>query len=76
MLYKAFFYFLPVFVGYSAAKALKTNQMWGILIGCLIIVPDFVAMVGTNETFSLFSFISVPVADYSQSLLPVLLGHL
>lgn len=74
MLYKAFFYFLPVFVGYSAAKALKTNQMWGILIGCLIIVPDFVAMVGTNETFSLFSFISVPVADYSQSLLPVLLG--
>ena len=74
MIYNSFFYFLPVFVGYSAAKALKTNEMWGILIGCIIIVPDFVNMVGTVDSFSLFSIINVPVASYSQTFLPVLIG--
>lgn len=71
----SFFYFLPVYVGYSAAKALKiSNPIWGMLVGCLIIAPNFVSMAGTVETFSLFSVIPVPVANYGQSLLPVLFG--
>lgn len=74
LLYNAFFYFIPLYVGCNAAKALKCDQMWGILIGCLTIIPGFVSMVGTVETFSLFGIISVPVADYGSSLIPVLLG--
>lgn len=75
ILYHAFFYFLPIYVGYSAAKALKiSNPVWGMLIGGLILAPNFVSMVGTNDTLSLFSVISVPVANYGQSLLPVLIG--
>lgn len=75
LIYNALFYFLPVYVGYSAAKTLKiSNPVWGIIIGGMILVPSFTAMVGTAETFLLFSFLPVPVANYGQTLLPVLLG--
>jgi len=72
-LYNAVFYFLPIFLGYSTAKVLKTDTLLGIYMGAMIIVPGFVGMVGVVDTFSVFG-ISVPVADYGQSFLPVLLG--
>ena len=75
ILYSAFFYYLPIYVGYSAAKALKiSNPIWGMLIGGLILSPNFVSLLENNTTLSLFSFINVPIADYGQSLLPVLIG--
>lgn len=72
-LYNAFFYFLPIFTGYAACKTLKVNPIYGIYIGAMIIVPDFINLVGTAETFSVLG-IQVPVADYSQSFLPAVLG--
>lgn len=72
-LFDAFFYFLPIFLGYSAAKVLKTDTLLGIYIGALIIVPDFVALVGTRDTFSVFG-IPAPVAGYGQTFLPIILG--
>lgn len=69
----AFFYFLPIYLGYSAAKVLKTDISLGIYVGAMIIVPGFVALVGTRDTFSVFG-ISVPVANYGQTFLPVMLG--
>lgn len=75
LVYDAAFYFLPLYVGYSAAKALNiSNPVWGILVGALTIVPDFVSMVGSAETFSLFGLVSVPVAGYGSTVLPSLLG--
>lgn len=72
-LFTALFYFLPIFVGYTAAKQMKVDPIWGMFLGALIIVPDFVALVGTVDTFSIFG-IPVPVANYSQQFLPVILG--
>ena len=72
-MYDAFFYFIPIFLGYSAAKALNVNPIYGLYLGTLIIVPDFMAMIGTRETLSVFG-ISVPVANYSASFLPVIIG--
>lgn len=72
-LYNAFFYFLPIFVGYSACKALKMNPIYGMFIGAMIIVPEFINLVGTVDTFSIFG-IPVPVANYSQTFLPAVLG--
>lgn len=72
-LFSALFYFLPVFVGYTASRALKVNPVWGIFLGTLIIVPGFAALVGVQESFSVFG-IPAPVANYSQQFLPVLLG--
>ena len=72
-LYDVCFYFLPIFLGYTAAKALKTDVVLGIFMGAMILVPDFVAMVGVRESFSIFG-IAVPVANYAQTFLPVVLG--
>lgn len=72
-LFNAFFYFLPVYLGYSAAKVLNLNPLYGVYIGSLIIVPNFVALVGVRETFSVFG-LTAPVASYAQSFLPIVLG--
>lgn len=73
-LYDAFYYFLPVYLGQAAAKRLGANGMLGIMLGCILLVPDFVALNGTVETLKIYNLFPAPVADYSQSLLPVLLG--
>ncbi|MGI6607886.1 MAG: PTS transporter subunit EIIC [Erysipelotrichaceae bacterium] len=73
IMYNAFFYFISLFLGYSAANALGINPMYGIYIGALIIAPDYMNLVGVRESFSVFG-ISTPVANYSGSFLPVVLG--
>lgn len=72
-LYNAFFYFIPMFLGYSAARTLNMNPIYGIYLGAMIIVPEFVAMVGERDTISIFG-IHAPVANYSATFLPVILG--
>ena len=72
-LYDAFFYFIPLFLGYSAARTLNINPTYGIYLGALIMVPDFMALVGARESISVFG-IPVPVASYAQTFLPVILG--
>ncbi|MEY8257075.1 PTS transporter subunit EIIC [uncultured Dubosiella sp.] len=72
--YDAFFYFLPIFLGYAAAKKLGSNVILGIMMGTILLVPDFVALVGTKESLSVYGFLNAPVAAYGQSVLPVLLA--
>lgn len=72
-LFSALFYFLPVFIGYTAAKQMKVDPIWGMFLGTLIIVPEFVSLVGKLKTFSVFG-IPAPVSNYSQQFLPVLIG--
>lgn len=74
MAYNAFYYFLPVFLGYSAAKKLNASITLGMMMGTLLLVPDFVNLVGSQETLSIYGLLSAPVANYSQSVLPVLLA--
>lgn len=72
-LYNAFFYFLPIYIGYTACKALNMNPIYGLFIGAMLLVPEFISLVGVRETFSIFG-IPVPVASYAQTFLPVVLG--
>ncbi len=72
-LYSAFFYFIPIFLGYSAARTLNMNPIYGLYLGAIIIVPGFMALMDVRETISIFG-IPAPVANYSASFLPVILG--
>lgn len=74
MVYNAFYYFLPVFLGYSASKKLNASVTMGIMMGTLLLVPDFVNLVGTQETLNIYGVFPAPVASYAQSVVPVLLG--
>lgn len=73
ILYNAFFYFIPVFLGYSAAKKLGCSQLLGMLCGTMLLVPDFTALVGTDFAFNVYG-IPAPVANYGQTIVPVLLA--
>ena len=66
-------YFMPVFVGYHAAKKLKIDPNYGIMMGCILITPSLISVVNAGEPFVLFG-ISMKLVNYSQSVLPVLLS--
>lgn len=72
-LYDAGYYFLPILVGFNAAKKLGLNQMLGAYMGCILIAPDLVALVGGDQPFTVFG-IPCMLNDYSQSLLPIVLS--
>lgn len=72
-LYDAFYYFLPLFVGVSAAKKLNINQYLGLYSAAILIAPGFLDVVNAGEPFTVYG-IPAPLYNYSQTLLPVLLS--
>lgn len=73
-LYEAAFYFLPIYLGYAAAKKLGASMPLGMLMGGILIAPSIMA-VATAEgggNISVFG-ISTAAANYSQSVLPIML---
>lgn len=73
-LYDSFYYFLPIYLGRAAAKRLGVNEMLGMMLGCILLVPKFTALNGVYESIKIYGIFKAPVADYAQSILPVLLG--
>ena len=67
------FYFMPVLVAFSASAKFKLNPYFGALMGILLIHPSFVAMVAEGEAVKLFGFIPVTLANYSATVIPIIL---
>lgn len=67
------FYFLPVFIGASAAKKFGANQGLGMLLGAMMIHPTFVANVSAGTAMSIFG-ISIYGASYSSSIFPAIMS--
>lgn len=81
-----FFYFLPVFLGYTAAKKFGLKPFIGMIIGVSLVYPDIVAATTSGKTlFTLFSgtliqsaihikFLGIPVIlmQYSSSVIPII----
>lgn len=65
-------YFLPVLLSYGAAKQLNCNPVMTVLLSLMMVSPTYTAAVSAGETLSLFG-INVPMYNYSQQFLPVLL---
>lgn len=66
------FYFMPVFVAWSAAKKLNTSIPLTLLMGVLLIDPNILNIVTAGEPFNIYGFIPMQLNNYSQSLLPIL----
>ncbi len=71
-LYDAGYYFLPVYLGYSAAKKLDVSPMLGMYMGCILLVPGFMELAEEGAAFTVYG-IPCRVGDYSQSVVPILL---
>lgn len=82
------FYFLPVVLGYSAAKKFKMSEYTGMAIGFALVYPTMVALTGGDVigsvdlgfagTFSWYAtFLGIPIimpaSGYPSSVIPVIL---
>ncbi len=67
------YYFMPAFIGFSAAKIFKTNQFLGAFIGLVTVNPNWVALVAAGKPVQ---FLGMPVdlVSYSATLIPVILS--
>lgn len=73
----AAFYFLPILLAASAAKKFNCNQYMAMMLGGILLHPNFVSMVAeakeAGEAISLF-YIPVYKASYSSSVIPIILS--
>ncbi|HFI0303891.1 TPA: PTS transporter subunit EIIC [Streptococcus suis] len=70
-------FFLPIFLGGSAARQFKTNQQLGMLIGAILLHPNFVALVTAGKDAGTgLNFFSIPItlSSYSSTVIPVILA--
>ncbi|MGG5333408.1 PTS transporter subunit EIIC [Enterococcus sp. AZ163] len=66
------FYFLPVFIGWSAARKLKSSIPIGMLLGAVMLYPNFMQMAEDGVSFSVYG-IPTMLQNYSSTVLPMIL---
>lgn len=85
-----FFYFLPILLGFTAARKFKSSEFIGAAIGCALVYPDMVNIGATMEIAgTLFegtpfamsfynTFAGIPIvmpgAGYTSSVIPIILA--
>lgn len=71
---EAGFYFLPIFIGYTAAKKLGANPFLSMMLGAILLHPQLNNFANLNvENLNIFG-IAVPNVHYGSSILPIILS--
>lgn len=70
------FYFLPILLAISSAQKFKTNMYLGVMVGGILLHPNFVDMVNSLEGTGDISLFGLPVSPvtYSSSVIPIILS--
>jgi PTS system beta-glucosides-specific IIC component len=67
------FYFLPVILGYTAAKKFKLPEMEAIIIGCAMVYPYVTSGSGYDVSNIFHIPVVMPAAgDYTSSVIPII----
>ncbi len=68
-----FFYFLPIFLAYSAAKKLKADLYTSVLMAVALVYPSITTMMRGGTTPD---FLGIPIRAlyYPSSVIPIILG--
>lgn len=69
----ALFYFMPVILGYSAAKVFKTNEYIAMVIGATLCYPTIVSLMTDESAVTLFG-LHVTKANYISTVIPIILA--
>lgn len=69
----ALFYFMPVILGYSAAKVFKTNEYIAMVIGAILCYPTIVSLMTEKQAVTLFG-LHVTKANYVSTVIPIILA--
>lgn len=69
----AVFYFMPLILGYSAAKKLKCDPVISMSIGGALIYPNLVSFMSSAESVT-FLGLPVIVTTYASTVIPIILA--
>ena len=69
----AFFYFIPLFLAYTAAKKFDVEPFTAILVACILLHPSMTAVMATEGAATFFG-IPLRTVTYSASVIPILLA--
>ena len=75
----ATFYFLPILLANSAAKKLGCNPYLAMMLGGILIHPNFISLIGAaKESGEALTVFGLPIynATYASSVIPIILGVL
>ena len=77
-LYNAGYYFLPIYLGWAAARQLGCSEQLGMMLGGVLIAPDLLKLVDAASTTgasmtSVYGLLPPPVNDYTTTVIPVLI---
>lgn len=67
------FYFMPIILGYTAAKAFNANKIISMVLGATLCYPAFTALM-TSEEAVRFLGLSVTKATYTSSVIPIIIA--
>ena len=78
-LYNAGYYFLPIYLGWAAARQLGCSEQLGMMLGGVLIAPDLLKLVDAASTTgvsmtSVYGLFPAPVNDYTTTVIPVLIS--
>ena len=68
------FYFLPVLVAFTASKKLNCNSFLAVMVASVLIYPDVITLLGTDQATHLFGVIPVVHGSYASSIIPAMLS--
>lgn len=66
------FYFLPIFLGYSAAKKLGCSIPIGMLLGAVLVHPTFINIATEGTPFNVYGIPSM-TENYASTVIPMIL---
>ncbi|URZ17523.1 beta-glucoside-specific PTS transporter subunit IIABC [Clostridium felsineum] len=82
----SFFYFLPIFLGYTAAKKFNANHFIGMTLGAILVYPALSSLTAGKPLYTVLTgtvisspvyltFLKIPVIlmSYSSSVIPIVL---
>ena len=68
------FYFLPVLVAFTASKKLNCNSFLAVMVSSILIYPDVITLLGSEQATHLFGAIPVVHGSYASSIIPAMLS--
>lgn len=69
----AVFFFMPIILGYTAAKVFKTNEIIAMILGATLCYPAFTALMSGDAQVKLLG-ISLTKATYTSSVIPIIIA--
>ena len=69
----AVFYFMPIILGYTAAKVFKAHEFISMIIGATLCYPSIVSLMTSKSEITFFA-IELTKANYTSSVIPIIIA--